>query len=77
MNTFFEMKNLNDIKDAQFLTIYADKAENSSHRETFAMFLTYFLELMECLKTKFFWYFKARLNKRSRHYGFNEKVFRR
>ena len=39
MNTFFEMKNLDDIKDAQFLTIYADEAENSSHRETFAIFL--------------------------------------
>ena len=33
------MKNLDDIKDAQFLTIYADEAENSSHRETFAIFL--------------------------------------
>ena len=51
---FFEMKNLYDIKDAQFLTIYADEAENSSHRETFAIFLTYFSETMECLKTKFF-----------------------
>ena len=39
MNAFFEMKNLDDIKDAQFLTIYADEAENSSHRETFAIFL--------------------------------------
>ena len=39
MNGFFEMKNLDDIKDAQFLTIYADEAENSSHRETFAIFL--------------------------------------
>ena len=33
MNTLFEMKNLDDIKDAQFLTIYVDEAENSSHRE--------------------------------------------
>ena len=39
MNAFFEMKNLDDIKDAQFLTICADEAENSSHRETFAIFL--------------------------------------
>ena len=54
MNTFFEMENLDDTKDAQFLTIYADEAENSSHRETFAIFLTYFSETMECLKTKFF-----------------------
>ena len=42
INTFFEMKNLGDIKDAQFFTIYADEAENLSHRETFAIFLTYF-----------------------------------
>ena len=40
MDAFFEMKNLDDIKDAQFLTIYADEAENSPHRETFATFLT-------------------------------------
>ena len=54
MNTFFEMKNLGHIKDAQFLTIYADEAENLSHRETSAILLTYFSELMECLKTKCF-----------------------
>ena len=42
INTFFEMKNLGDIKDAQFFTIYANEAENLSHRETFAIFLTYF-----------------------------------
>ena len=54
MNIFFEMKNLDDIKDAQFLTIYADEVENLSYRETFAIFLTYFSETMECLKTKFF-----------------------
>ena len=28
----------NTIKDAQFLAIYANEAENSSHRETFAIF---------------------------------------
>ena len=54
MNTFFETKNLHDINDTQFLTIYANEAENSSYRETFAIFLTYFLETMECLKTKLF-----------------------
>ena len=46
MNTVFEMKNLDDIKDAQFLTIYADEAENLSNGETFAIFLTYFLEVV-------------------------------
>ena len=54
MNIFFEMKNLDDIKDAQILTIYGDEVENLSYRETFAIFLTYFSETMECLKTKFF-----------------------
>ena len=44
MNTVFEVKNLDDIKDAQFLTIYANEAENLSNGETFAIFLTYFLE---------------------------------
>ena len=54
MNTFFDMENLDDIKDAQILTIYADEVENSSYRETFAIFLTYFSDTMKCLKTKFF-----------------------
>ena len=54
MNTFFDMGNLDDIKDAQILTIYADEVENSSYRATFAIFLTYFSETMKCLKTKFF-----------------------
>ena len=54
MNTFFEMKNLDDITDAQFLTIYGNEVENLSYGETFAIFLTYFLETMECLKTKCF-----------------------
>ena len=76
MNTFFEMKNLDDIKDAQFLTIYANEAENLSHGETFATFLTYFLENNGMFKNKIFWYFKARKNKCCRHYGFNENVFR-
>ena len=53
MNTFFEMKNIDDIKYAQFLTIYANEAENLSHRETFATFLTYFSETMECFKRNF------------------------
>ena len=54
MNTFFEMKNIDDIKYAQFLTIYANEAENLSHREKFATFLTYFSETMEFFKRKFF-----------------------
>ena len=53
MNTFFEMKNIDDIKYAQFLTIYANEAENLSHQETFAAFLTYFSETMECFKRNF------------------------
>ena len=53
MNTFFEMKNIDDIKYAQFLTIYANEAENLSHRETFTTFLTYFSETMECFKRNF------------------------
>ena len=66
------MKNLGDIKAAQFLPIYADEAENALHREKFSIFLTNISETMECLKTIFFGILKL---KRSRHYGFNEKVF--
>ena len=48
------MKNLGDIKAAQFLPIYADEAENALHREKFSIFLTNISETMECLKTIFF-----------------------
>ena len=42
MNFYYESENLNKIHDAPFLCLYADEAENSSHKECFEMFLTYY-----------------------------------
>lgn len=42
INVYFETKQLKDIKEAPFSTLYADEAENSSHKECFSMFVTYF-----------------------------------
>ena len=41
MNFYYESENLNEIRDGPFVCLYADEAENSSHKECFAMFLTY------------------------------------
>ena len=42
MNFYCESENLNEIHHTLFACLYADKAENSSHKECFAMFLTYY-----------------------------------
>ena len=53
MNFYYESKNLNDIHDAPFLCLYADEAENSSRKECFAMFLTYYSVSDRRVKTCF------------------------
>ena len=42
MNFYYENENLNEICDTPFVCLYADEAGNSSHKECFAMFLTYY-----------------------------------
>ena len=42
MNFYFESKSLAEINESNFITLYADEAENSSHKECFAMFVTYY-----------------------------------
>ena len=42
MNFYFESKSLTEINESNFITLYADKAENASHKECFAMFATYY-----------------------------------
>ena len=42
MNFYYESENLSEICDSPFVCIYADKAESSSHKECFTMFLTYY-----------------------------------
>ena len=41
MNFYFESKKLKDIYDAQFLTSHVDESENTSHKGTFSMCVTY------------------------------------
>ena len=41
MNFYYGSKNLNKIRDAPFLCLYTDEAENSSHKGCFAVLLTY------------------------------------
>ena len=53
MNYYFEKKNLQDITEAPFLCLYADEAENSSHKECFLMFLTYYSVNARKVKTSF------------------------
>ena len=48
MNFYYGSKNLNKIRDAPFLCLYTDEAENSSHKECFAVFLTY-SSISDCL----------------------------
>ena len=42
MNFYSESKSLTEINESNFITLYADKAENASHKECFAMFATYY-----------------------------------
>ena len=42
MNFYFESKSLAEINESNFITLYADEAENSSHKECFAIFVTYY-----------------------------------
>ena len=53
MNFYFEKQNLHDIAEAPFLCLYADEAENSSHKECFSMFVTYFSVNERKVKTSF------------------------
>ena len=53
MNFYYESENLNERRDAPFVCLYDDEAENSSHRECFAMFLTYYSVSDRQVKTCF------------------------
>ena len=42
MNSYYEAHQLKQIQQAPFFSLTADEAENSSHKECFSMFITYF-----------------------------------
>ena len=54
MSFYYESEILNEIRDAPFLCLYPDEAENLSHKECFAMFLTYYSVSNRLVKTCFF-----------------------
>ena len=47
MNFYFEIKTLPEINDASFISLCVDKVENSSPKEYFSMFATYFSKELE------------------------------
>ena len=53
MNFYFETKSLGEINESNFITLYADVAENSSHKECFVMFVTYYSNKAQKVVTSF------------------------
>ena len=53
MNFYFKSKSLAEINKCKFITLYADEAENSSHKECFAMFVTYYFNKAQTVVTSF------------------------
>ena len=53
MNFYFESKSLAEVNESNFITLYADEAENSSHKECSAMFVTYYSNKAQKLVTRF------------------------
>ena len=53
MNFYFKSKSLTEINKCKFITLYADEAENSSHKECFAMFVTYYFNKAQTVVTSF------------------------
>ena len=42
MNSYYEVHQLKEIREAPFFSPIADQAENFSHKECFSMFITYY-----------------------------------
>ena len=53
INFYFESKSLAEINESNFITLYADEAENSSRKECFAMFVTYYSNKAQKVVTSF------------------------
>ena len=53
VNFYFEPKSLAEVDESNFITLYADEAENSSHKECSAMFVTYYSNKAQKLVTSF------------------------
>ena len=53
MNFYFESSSLEDIQEAEFVALYADESENTSHKESFSMFVTYYSKHFQEIKTSF------------------------
>ena len=53
MNFYFESNSLEHIREAEFVALYAEKSENTSHKESFSMFVTYYSKHFQEIKTSF------------------------
>ena len=53
INFYFESRSLAEINESNFITLYADEAENSSDKECFVMFVTYYSSKAQKVVTNF------------------------
>ena len=53
MNFYFESKSLTEINKSNLIKLYAHEQENSSHKECFAMFVTYYSNKAQKIVTNF------------------------
>ena len=53
MNFYFESNSLQDIPEAEFVALYPAESENTSHKESFSMFVTYYSKHFQEIKTSF------------------------
>ena len=53
VNFYFESKSLAEVNESNFITLHADEAENSSHKECSAMFVIYYSNKAQKLVTSF------------------------
>ena len=53
MNFYFESSSLEDIQEAEFVALYADESENTSHKESFSMFVHIILSTFKRSKHHF------------------------
>ena len=53
MNFYFESNSLEDIREAEFVALYADESGNTLHKESFSLFVIYCSKHFQEIKTSF------------------------
>ena len=75
MNFYYKIENLNEIRDTPFVCLYPDEDENSSHKECFAMFLTYYSLGNHWVKIFFLGILNLNGKKTKQNHGHFEAIF--